>query len=329
MTAVLAVGCQKKDTQTNASFTFSMPTVEGFSTGDAKAYIDPVAGKVKWFDGDQVMIYNLDKTNPANSAAEIFYAHQGCTGQTTTDFIGMDLGPQKDGGFFAFYPADKADISLLANNNRGKWSVGETQTFDPSIQVGGAGFENRFLIDPRGVVMAQVANDFMNHGTPMTMRHIFGFVNLRVRCANELDSKLVKSITIHDKTVHLTGSMELNILDITEARLATLKSAGDTYAAGGNYQAFWTTLQSTLQEMGYTSEPGGGFDVTMTGPKDHASVTINNVKKYFILSLRPGALMNGFDVIVNYADGTSQTKTFQGQGYVVRPGVFTNIDVVL
>lgn len=331
MAAVLAVGsmsCKKNDT-TNASFTFATPTVEGFSTGDAKAYIDPMDGqKMKWYEGDQMMIYNLDASNPGNSIAEVFTATPGCQGQTLTTFTGNSLGAKKDGGFFAFYPADKADLSKL-NQNRGRWSVGDTQTFDPTLQIGGAGWENRFYMDPRGVVMAEIANDFMTAGSTMIMRHIFGFVNLRVACRNNTYSKQVKRITIRDKQVNLTGPIELNILELTEERLAYVQGLGDQYFNGEIDLATYTAnLQSKLGEMGYTSEPNG-YEVSLACPDGFDYITINDVKKYCIMALRPGALVNGFDVIVTYVDDTTETKSYEGHNYIVRPGKFVNVDVVL
>jgi hypothetical protein len=332
MAMVLTVSCQKNNTNTNSSFTFGMPIVEtpeGSFELDSKAYIDPLAGsQMKWWEGDQMMIYNLDAKTPANSIAEVFTADPGCQGKTMTTFTGADLGGKKSGGFFAFYPADKADLSLLANNNRGKWSVDPTQVMNPNVITGTPGWENRFLMDPQGVVMAEVANDFMS-GSQMIMRHIFGFANLRVVCANNLDTKHVTSITIRDKKVHLTGPIELNILDITEERLAALQTLGNQYAAGGmNLDDYMAQLQSILQEMGYTSDPDG-YEVNCVCPDGVDFFTINNVKKYFVVSLRPGALVGGFDVVVTYADGTSETKSYDGQRYVVRPGWFTNVDVVL
>jgi hypothetical protein len=330
MVAVMAVGamsCKKNDT-TNASFTFALPTVEGFASGDAKGYVDPVAGQMKWYEGDQMMIYNLDATNPANSVAAAYTAASGCQGQNQTTFSGPSLGAKKT-GFFAFYPADKADVSLLASNNRGKWSVDPVQTIDPNIQVGGDPYLNRFLMDPQGVVMAEIADDFMT-GSDMVMRHIFGFLNVVVSCGQDGDQRQVKSITIRDKKVSLTGPIELNILEITEERLEALQLLGEQYAAGSiNFTTYWGSLQSTLSDMGYTSQPQG-HEVTLTSA-GNSYVTINNVTKYFIIPLRPGALVDGFDVIVNYADGTTEptTKAFSGQQYVIRPGWFSNVAVVL
>jgi hypothetical protein len=328
MAAVLAVGSTscKKDNNVNASFTFAWPAIEGFSTGE-RAYIDPTdACQVKWWEGDQMMVYNLDATNPSNSVAEVFTAVSGCQGTYVTPFTGPSLGGKKSGGFFAFYPADKADLSLLAQNNRGKFAVGATQTIDRGIQYG-PGFENRFFMDPRSVVSANTADDFMTQGADLTLKHIFGFANLRVK-SNSGD-KLVRSLTIHDKKLHLTGPIEINILDITNDRLSALQTLGQQYADGQiNFESYWASLQSTLSEMGYTSN-GQGFDVTLTCADNDPSITIDDSKKYFIIPLRPGALVGGFDVVVTYDDDTTETRSFEGQQYIVRPGRFVNIDVVL
>lgn len=329
MAAVLTVGatsCNKDDNK-NSSFTFVLPAVENFSTGD-RAYIDPSDGsKMKWWEGDQIMMYNLDATNPSNSIAEVFTAVEGCQGLTQTPYTGPALGERKDGGFFAFYPADKADVSILAQNNRGRFEVGPNQTISTEIQFNGA-FENRMFMDPRGMVMANVADDFMTEGTPLVMKHIFGFLNMRVK--SESGEKQVVAIKVHDKKVHLTGPIEINILDLNNDNLGALQNLGQSYANGDmpTFDAYWANLTEILQSMGYTSD-GQGYDVTLGFDDADAFVPIDNSKKYFIMPLRPGSLLDGFDVTVYYSDDTYDTKSYTGQNYIIRPGRFTNVDVVL
>jgi hypothetical protein len=65
MVALLAIGatsCNKDKTKMVSSFDFTLPAIEGESGLDeSKAYIDMVAGQMKWYDGDEMMIYSIDQ----------------------------------------------------------------------------------------------------------------------------------------------------------------------------------------------------------------------------------------------------------------------------
>ena len=66
------------------------------------------------------------------------------------------------------------------------------------------------------------------------------------------------------------------------------------------WEAYQATMISTLQAMGYTSEPTGKSITLNCG-----GVQLNNsTPTHFIISLRPGALAKGFVVNVTYTDST-------------------------
>jgi len=326
LAALLAVGSVScKKAETNSSFTFGLPTVEGVWADEGKAYIDMVDGnKMKWYDGDQMMIYSVDATNTTPTTG-VFTADAGSTGATVAHFNGPQMTAGSY-GYFAFYPADKA-VSVSADNYA-TFEVGNTQTYDKNLNFTGS-YAGRILMDPRGVVAASTCA-LLNGNTTVMLNHIFGFANVRVKSTSGA-TKNVKSVSIRDNKKNLTGEITIQIPAITDARLSALQTLGTNYANGSiTQEAYLSQLNSILHEMGYSAQPNG--NVVTLDCSDYAggAVPINNKNKYFFIPLRPGALIDSFTVTLTYDDNTTKEFNFNGntdRQYVIRPGWINNIQV--
>lgn len=320
MAALLVFGatsCNKDKTKTVSSFDFELPAIDGTSPFDGeKAYVDLIANNLKWYEGDQVMVYSIDE-NVANSAAAVYDGDANMT--TVNHFTGPAL-QQGSEGFFVFYPADKANSTIEAGN-RATFNVGATQTCSTDLYTG-TNYAGRIFMDPRGVVAASTCDAAVN----ATMKHIFGFVTVKVKDSRNT-GKTVKSVSITDSQMHLTGSISIQIPALTNEILNGMKTLGQNYKAGSvTADSYASTLNGYLQQIGYMSN-GEGYTVTLNCTN---AAAINNAYKFFTMPLRPGALMKGFTITLTYDDDTTREISVPAdKKYIVIPGTYTNISIDL
>ena len=338
MAALLAVGSTscKKEKETANLFTFELPAAAGFESGDEKGYVDITTSgnPMKWWDGDKLMIYSVDETNTVPVTAE--YTITEGQGTTLAQFTGetLDKGSY---GYFAFYPSSKVyynNNSPVAEGNRAYFTVEPTQTYDPALNFAGTAYEGRIFMDPQGVVEAATCEMINGNQPKATLKHIFGFANVRVKKLNSTaNDKKVMSIKIVDKRVHLSGGyVSLRIPDITNARLNALETYGANLYNTGDVATYSQNLATKLQEMGYESQ--GLYNNVTLDCSAANGIELTNKNKFFILPLRPGALVGEFDVVVTYEGGGEDVRTFKTtdaghEKYIIRPGYFTNIQITL
>ena len=321
--AILAIGvmsCNKDKVEKASSFTFDMSEAEGFVADDSKAYIDIAASSViKWWAGDKIMVYSVDATNTTPVTA-CFTMDAGCEGTTTATFSGEEM-TKGSYGYFAFYPYEKA-VSV-SEGNFGTFNVGATQHYNSELDFAGTSMAGRAFMDPQGIVGA-CPNDILNGTTTGQFKQIFGYANVRVKDASGATSgKKVTSVKITDNYRNLTGNMTINIVELTTPRLEALKTLGTNYANGSvNIENYWLQLNNLLQQMGYSTQSDGN---SVTLDCAAANVSLNSSNKYFIIPLRPGALLQEFVVRVNFDDNSHQDFTFNDKKYIMRPGTFSNI----
>ena len=327
LAALLAVGsasCKKNNT-TNSSFTFALPAVEGFSADEGKAYIDIADNsRMKWYDGDKMMIYSVDATNTTPSMG-VFTADAGVTGATLAHFNGPSLEAGSY-GYFAFYPADKA-VSVAADNYA-TFKVEKTQTYDHNLNI----MSGRGIMDPRGVVAASTCT-MLNGSVTTTLKHIFGFANIKVKSTSGA-TKNVKSVSITDNKLHLTGNITIQIPAINDVNLSTLQTLGENYANGTitEESSYMSQLSACLQSMGYSSQPNGNVVTLDCTDYEGGAVPITDKNKFFIVPLRPGALLDSFTITLTYDNGDTEDFDFNGntdRQYIIRPGWFSNIQITL
>lgn len=335
MGAVLILGassCKKDKTETVSSFDISLPAIEGESglTDDSKAYIDLTADVMKWYDGDNVMMYSIDE-NYANSQTMVFVGEAGITGQTYAHFHGYAMKKGSE-GYFAFYPASKASTEIR-ENNRATFNVGDTQTHETDL-FASTSYAGRIFMDPRGYVGAATC-DIIEPYAMFSMKHIFGYFNVRVKDSSlgaGVNGRYLKSVTITDNTMHLTGSMSVEIPALTSADLDGMKTLGLNYLANGDADAYWSAMNTKLHEIGYMSNPtGNSVTLDCSAANGGAGAPIAKTNKFFFMPLRPGALMGNFMITLKFNDneGDVVVKVKANKQYISIPGYYTVISIDL
>jgi hypothetical protein len=332
--AVLVLGassCKKDKTEKVSSFDISLPAIEGESgiSDDSKAYIDLTDNIMKWYDGDYVMMYSIDE-DYTKSQAYPFIGEGSITGATQAHFSGIQMVEGSE-GFFAFYPASKASTEIK-HDNRVTFNVGEMQTYETDLYAGTA-YEGRIFMDPRCVVAAATC-DIVDNSAAFSLKHIFGYFNVRIKNG---DSKNLKSVTITDNNLHLTGSMSVKIPALKSADLDAMKGYGLAYRNGTDetmpIEDYWAGINTTLQQIGYKGN-GTGYSVTLdcSAANGGTGAPITSKNKYFLMALRPGALMNGFTITLKFADDSIDPIEYEvgpNHQYITIPGTYTVISIDL
>ena len=182
------------------------------------------------------------------------------------------------------------------------------------------------FMDPTSFVGAATC-DVIEPNVVANLQHIFGYINVRVKDTRNSGKKL-NSVTITDSNMHLTGSMSILIPALKSADLDAMKTLGVNYKANGNADAYWTEMNNRLHEIGYMPN-GTGYSVTLDCSAANG-VTINNSYKFFLMPLRPGALMDNFTVTLTYTDGTTrEVNVLADKRYISIPGYYTNVSIDL
>lgn len=333
MAAVLALGASscKKETTKVSSLDVTLPAIEGESgiNDDSKAYIDMTDDYMKWYEGDNVMMYSIDE-DYTKSQAMVFVGEAGISGQQVAHFTGYAM-PQGSYGYFAFYPASKASTTIT-NGNRVSFNVGDTQECKTDLFASTA-YAGRIYTDPTGFVGAAPCTVIEPYAS-FDLKHIFGYYNVRVKntsLANGQSCGRLKSVTITDQKLNLTGSMSINIPALTTADLDAMKQLGLDYKANGNAETYMASLKTKLQEIGYMSEPEGN-SVTLDCSKANGNMgaSITNKNKFFLMPLRPGALLGNFTITLKFYDRDDVTVNVPAdKQYISIPGYYTIISIDL
>lgn len=334
MAAVLALGASscKKETTKVSSLNVSLPTIEGESgiNDDSKAYIDLTDNYMKWYEGDNVMMYSIDE-DYTKSVAMAFVGDAGITGQQVAHFSGYAM-PQGSYGFFAFYPASKASTTIT-KGNRATFNVGDTQECKTDL-FASTSYAGRIYMDPTGFVGAAPCTVIEPYAN-FDMKHIFGYYNVRVKntdLANNQEGRRLKSVTITDPSKYLTGSMSINIPALYAEDLDAMKTLGLNYKANGNMETYLTNMEEALQRIGYMAT-GAGHEVTLdcSAANSGKGATITNKNKFFMIPLRPGALLGNFTITLKFYDeqGDVTVNVPANKEYISIPGYYTVISIDL
>lgn len=292
--AFASTSCKKEKTDTT-SINVSVPQVEVNNIDGDRAYIDFIGDPdmlMRWSKDDTIAIFNLAED----------YTHSICnpyklvSGANTPNgtFSGDVMGELNEGfdGYYAFYPYSKVKNHAIGPRNSQTFDVTATQNY----------VEN--CMDPTTLVMA--LKD-ANYEDGMHFDHIFGFINLRLK-----GTKSVQSIVVTDKEFPLNGYVTVDLPKVTYGQARLLRNSCDELA---DYQTTYSTaierLNDVLSEehgVNYYGQQGynGANPYEMT--LECGGVQLNTSSyTNFIMTLRPGALHQGFYVTVNYTDGGSQS----------------------
>jgi hypothetical protein len=309
MVALVATSCKKNEE--SASFNLAVGETYGFEAGPSldgsKAYFDPADGyRFKWNVGDNVIIYNLDD-DYTKSVAEIYTAeHAGYT--TPFNVTTTEVGGPLSIGYRVFYNATMGETAL-GTDNKVTFTINDVQTFNPSCWA-----------DPNAMVMACTAPAVGNHPGIFTMQHIFGYLNIGVYNISGVGAKKVSSIVVQDDKWNLTGKLDLKLGPVNATTFTTLLNNLDR-----ENPEYLAQLNSYLGTLGYHAHEQGK---TVTLNCNNYNLP-NAEYQYFFISLRPGALDNGFTVTINYEGGASQSYHYAANAAnLIRPATFTNIYAV-
>jgi hypothetical protein len=327
LVALVATSCKKK-TDEGASFNVSLEPIKGYVAGESfdgsKAYIDPSDWTMRWNDGDEIMVYNLNAEDYTQSVCHRFQAYPNSEGKTKTGFGGTAVGPKMSGGYFYFYHANKA-AGNIQQDNRETFTVAKTQYCDKPF------YGTTYFCDPTAIVMACPVNAIAN--TDFIMQHIFGFMNIGIAGAYagyQENPKWIKSIELHDDSWNLNGSLSLKLLAVDPSKFSTAMG----YLESGNSQ-YQTYLSQYLNELGYHAQGNDKviiFDCSQVNNGQGVEIKWHEWKNFFI-PVRPGAFYTGFHIVVNYTDNTSSTfNPAQGgnaMDWLIKPGCFRNYFIYL
>jgi len=300
----------KKNEQKVSSVSINLPAVEESFIGEEKAYIDFGDNNLmKWSAGDQVAVYNL--MNDYTQSERVVYTLSSGAGTTEATFQSEGaVSETTEQGFFVFYPASKVVNHAIGPRNSQTFDVPETQNYAYR------------QMDPTSLVMAAKVN---NPHAAFNLKHIFGFANIRIKGAA---TKKVLSVKIIDKAFHLNGNITADIPGVDEGRLSSLISECANASNATAFDTYMANLRQYLQTVNYTSEPG---DETMTLLCPDGGVSLKGADKWehFVFTLRPGALIKGFTVEIEFADGTSTVTKYNGynKDYCIQPGRLINFGI--
>ncbi len=324
-TVALATSCKKNDEQ--QALQVSLPAFEEAAPlpGEMdRAYIDFNTGKFYWNGEDRIMVYNIDNTGAASTKG-IYKSPTSSANQAETNFSyesGTEIGEKND-HYFVFYPVERisTDPQLAFNqnkDNREHFTVAPVQNY---TLVGG-----NPTIDPTSLAMAK---ELWRLNQAFQMDHIFGVC--RVRLSGVTGAK-VTSIELQDNRVSLVGNVSMKLDKVNTTTLNHLMDlyGHDALEGQGTYMHEWYEYTT---ELGYlaTADPETGNVVTLNCVTEAtpAGVAVGTNTPFYI-SLRPGALVDGFTITVHYTlGGEDKTKVITKYAsvpdahkdlYTIKPG---------
>jgi hypothetical protein len=320
---VLAVtSCKKAETKQGFTATLQEMQVEDTDL-DSKVYLEGTTPV--FLPGDQVMMFNVDYSNPDQSQYALYQTVDGGTNAVFTP-VGDGITDSKKGAFFAYYPGERC-FPELTQGNRAYFMLDAVQTYR---KIGG-----NAVIPERALFGASRDNEVANLGDVNFMFYQVGGV-AQFNLYNDATgfSKKVKSITVEDKYFSLTGMVSFKVDKINPVVLTGLL---ENY--NKDNEATMKDVHDYMSLIGYDvyfegdAHGGeyGGFDPQMTVTLNCPNVAIGTSKATatpFYIGLRPLALTYGFYLTVTYDDDTSVTIEVN-KDCKVKPGVIKKFNANL
>jgi len=304
MAGVLAFTTSCKKKEQSSAINVALPEVSVIDVDAERAYIDYADGnKMKWNEGDQIMVFNLSN-DYTQSIAHPFTAVLGSDGQALSYFEsdgGYVMPNSFTQGFYYFYPAQKVmkvpgTDSYFAEGNRVYFNVPNEQHYWKN--------GNTPSMDPTSLVMACKVH---NLSDAATLQHIFGFANMRVKGTGDFAGKTVTSVTITSNTYHISGDISVKLPGVDPVQLQGLIDQCATATDQDAQTAYWAALNNYLNdpEVSYHSyNQGKTMTLNCITSETPNGVALVEGTNHFIFTLRPGSLIDGFNVRFNFSDNT-------------------------
>jgi hypothetical protein len=316
MVALVATSCKKKE-ETN-SFGGKFATFEAVDIDDERAYLHPETLLSMWDEGDQIKVFNFEKSKSAIFQVEI-------PGSNQANFVNQGEGVGYASGYYAFYPAEMAE-----------------EDFD--------GVYQKFVLDP--IQHVRALDDYTTALQTISIpqaayttyednyynfQAIFGIANFKVLCSPlNGNTRYVEKIVVEDNHFNLCGEVTLKPNKIDGTKLTEMIN----YLRSGNDEAYlqkWGeyVISHEGDGLGY-SAIGGGNELTydfsaMNGGK---GIALNgNDTRNLMVGLRPGALAFGFTVKLYVWDGDDmkiiKINKFEDENrlYAIRPGKIAKFNI--
>lgn len=337
MAAVLAFmssSCKKNNEQ-NGEITLMVPEFEevmGDPSEAGRAYIDFTDGnKFKWNEYDEVMVYNIDATEGTNTKKAIYRSKANAEDKETAKFYfdnGDQMGTKID-HFFVFYPTCKIvnGIAHLDKDNFETFDVPTHQDYTLESRPTASGATIEFpTLDHESMAMACEVEKLTQ---AFRLKHVFGAMRIRLF---GVEGTMVDSIEIIENNPavlnNLTGTVSLKLHKVEMDEFTGLQNNYNLATLNdGTFLDAWNTYRT---ELGYSANGTGNMLTlnchTTARPNGVALNTLSETN--FYLSMRPGALINGFTMKVYY-NGLTEPKIIdkynhQQDSFCIRAGICTS-----
>lgn len=311
---MLATSCNKnKDTNSTVYRVAMDPQETSFEREDGyyegandRIYIDNTY-RVKFEQGDQVMLFNVDEANPSVNvcamytvAATGYEANLQPVGQAIPDEISESRAK------YAFYPGQNVETPTLTTDSRGIFTLDETQTYRV---VDGAP-----VVAHDALYMAAKIDNPAND--QFAFRNICGILEMKFFSTA---GKTVTSIEITDPERNLTGDVSLIIPEVDPG---TMTSLFRNYVADPTDEATIGEIAGYKQTVGYAVTNAGNTLTLNCGNGVQLGTTRETATTFYFV-LRPLALMDGFTAHITFSDDT--TKDITSTAYnrnTIKPNTF-------
>lgn len=297
MMAVVALAftaCKKNDADTKAiPFNASTQTfVQDNENPFEKVYLNN--GNVAFESGDNIMLFNI-KANPTTSAPS--QADMYTVQPNLVSLVGSGtLDGTTDGNYYAFYPGQVVSGSDLLASNRSTFTLAATQSYPSTTNPN---FDANFPLPANCLYMA--AKDLTHTDLTQTVYDFQNICGILSFSFFSPSGKSVASIEVTDKSFNLVGDVTLRLDKVDPVYMTTLFN---NYSDDAAYQ---TELQNYLfgaDGIEYAIANASPTVTLQCGTDGVALGTTQGEATRFFIVMRPLALLNGFDAVITFTDGT-------------------------
>jgi hypothetical protein len=299
--ALLATSCNKQKTESMVYRGYSFDTKFDVEYAEGvRAYID-TDYKVKFEAGDQVMLFNIDDENAANSECALYVVDADSYQPTFAPYqADVTISDEMKSAKYAFYPGNNVikDLNVLANENRATFKLLPTQNY--RVVDGNAVIPQEALYMAAKIDRADETN--------FAFRQICGVLSMKFYSPS---GKTVKSIAVTDNNMSLTGNVTLKVDQVDPALMMELFR---------NYPSNEVAVAEYKDQVGYSVQ-GSGNTITLDCGTGVALGTTATAANNFMFVLRPLAFVNGFDMTITFSDNSTKTLNVTSNN-MIKPNTF-------
>ena len=293
--ALLATSCNKQQTNSmvyrgysyDGQFETELANYDDPEGG--RAYINPTNSRVTFQANDKVMLFNIENANGTGSEYAMYKVE--ADGEQPTLVADGDATVSDELfalGKYAYYPGDGVGTSEFSNENRATFPIASTQEY---TLVG-----EQAVIDPSALYMAAKIDNEAEALNTFAFRNICGVLSMKFYSPS---GKKVTSIQVTDNERYLSGDVTLKVNEVDPGYMMELFR---NYGAAGSEEL----IADYIGQVGY-SVAGDSKTMTLDCGTGVTLGTTRNDATQFYMVLRPLALRNGFQIVVNFDEGDPKT----------------------